>query len=177
MHTMSTGQLALPSSSRALRDLLLGALGTPQQRPLGGNTGLPAGAVDLIEHNVVLAVTPVTERLFDAALVRHAAASSRDVVLVRSGLHPETLDPVRVDVALRSSCGGPILVPNLSLWRGADGSLHLVPERHDLFIAVAGHGLDVLLVAPWDTLDERDDGLTRAAAEVVRAVRRTRAGE
>lgn len=174
MHTISTGQLALPSSSRALRDLLLGALVEPQPRPLGGNIGLPAGAVDLMEHNIVLAVTPVTERLFDAALICHAAASSRDVLLVRAGLHPETLDPVRVDVALRSSCGGPILVPDLSLWRGTDGSLHLVPERHDLFVAVASHGLDVLLVAPWNSWEERADGLTRAAAEVVRRTRRSR---
>ena len=52
-----------------------------------------------------------------------------------------------------------------------------MPERHDLFVAVAAHGLDVLLVAPWNTLDERDGGLTRAAADMVRAVRCTRAGE
>ena len=67
-------------------------------------------------------------------------------------------------------------MPDLSLWRGADGSLHLVPDRADLYVAIAPHGLDVLLVRPWDTLDERSDGLARAARDVVRAVARARAG-
>ena len=64
-----------------------------------------------------------------------------------------------------------------SLWRGSDGSLHLVPDGNDLFVEVAGHGLDALLVRPWNGWEERYDGLTRAAAEVVRAVARARAGE
>ena len=177
MHTMISGQLALSASSRALRDLVLNAIGAPQPQPLGGNTGLPVGAVDLLEHNTVIATTPITARAFDEALVRYADHHRRDVVLVRHGFHPETLDPVRVDVSLRTSFGGSILVPDLSLWRKRDGSLHLVPDRPDLFVEMAAHGLDVRLVAPWNTLDERDDGLTRAATEVVRAVRRARAGE
>lgn len=163
-------------SSLAILDLLLAALDAPDPAPLGGNNGLPAHAVDCLEHNLVFATTPITGRIFDAALTRYAEAHRRDVVLVRSGLHPETLDPVRIDVALRASFGGAILVPDLSLWRGADGTLNLVPDRRDLFVTVAGHGLDVLLVAPWDTLEERSEGLERAAAQVVRACTRARSG-
>lgn len=174
MHMMTDSQFALPASSRALRDFLLAALDQPQPVSLGGNTGLPAGAVDCLGQNLVIATSPVCERIFDDALLRFAERSRRDVVLVRHGFHPETIDPVRVDVCLRTSFGSSILLPDLSLWRGNDGSLHLVPDGSDLFIEVAGHGLDALLVRPWDSWEARCDGLTRAAAEVVRAVRRAR---
>ena len=83
---------------------------------------------------------------------------------------------VRVDVGLRTT-GGPALLPGLSLFRAADRSLHLVPSNktgEELFITVAAHGLDVTLIAPWTTGDERAEGLERAAAETVRAIRRAR---
>lgn len=172
----SIAQHMLSSSSRVLHDLLLEEFIAAQPRPLGGNTGLPQGTVDLMEQNVVLAVTPLVEPIFGDALVRYATVSHRDVVLVRAGLYPEQIDPVRVDVALHSSCGGAILVPDLSLWRSANGALHLVPDTPDLFVGVAGHGLDVLLNAPWSSWDERVEGLELAAAQIVRACRRARAG-
>ena len=177
MHMTTSGQLELPASSRALRDFLLAALDRPSPVRLGGNTGLPAEAVDCMDQNFIIAVSTVAERLFDNALLRFAERSRRDVVLVRGGFHPEVLNPVRVDVALRTSFGSPMLVTDLSLWRGTDGSLHLVPDGTDLFVEVAGHGLDALLVRPWNGWEERCDGLTRAAAEVVRAVSRARAVE
>ncbi|WP_174278273.1 hypothetical protein [Sphingomonas bacterium] len=177
MSMMIDGQLALSSSTRALRDLVVAEFASPHPEPLGGNNGLPAGAVGYLAQNTVVAVTPVTERRFDEALIRYADRTRRDVVLVRCGMHPETLDPVLVDVALRTSFGRPVLVPDLSLWRGVDRSLHLVPDGNDLFVEVAGHGLDALLVRPWNGWEERCDGLTRAAAEVVRAAARARAGE
>lgn len=176
MHMMTSDQLSLPRSSRALRDLLLTALNRPSPVRLGDNTGLPAEAVDCLDQNLVIAVTTVTERLFDDALLRFAERSRRDVVLVRAGFHPETLNPVRVDVALRTSFCRPVLVTDLSLWRHVDGSLHLVPETSDLFIEVAEHGLDALLIRPWNGWQERSDGLTRAAADVVRAAIRARTG-
>lgn len=175
---MTPVQPALPPSARALGTLILSQLDQPSPIRLGGNTGLPEGVVDCLDQNLVVAVTPLTMAgRFDGALTRFADRSRRDVVLVRCGFHPETLDPVRVDVALRASVGGSVLVTDLSLWRGPDRSLHLVPDGHDLFVEVAGHGLDVSLVRPWNGWPERADGLARAAAEVVRAVARARAGE
>lgn len=176
MKMMISDQLSLSPSSRALRNLILGALDQPRPERVGGNTGLPAEAVECVQKLVVV-TTSVTERLFDEALLRFADRSRRDVVLVRHGFHPETLDPVRVDVALRVSAGRPVLVPDLSLWRGVGGTLHLVPNGNDLFIEVAKHGLNALLVRPWNGWQERCDGLARAAAEVVRAVTSARAGD
>ena len=176
MHMMTDTQYALPASSRALRDFLLAALDRPSPVRLGGNTGLPVEAVDCVDQNLVVAISTVTEKVFSNALLRFAERSRRDVVLVRGGFHPEVLNPVNVDVALRTSFGSPMLVTDLSLWRGVDGSLHLVPDGTDLFVEVAGHGLDALLVRPWNGWEERCDGLTRAAAEVVRAVADVRGG-
>lgn len=177
MNDMLAAQLQLPASSRALQDYLLAELTYAVPCPLGGNTGLPMGGLECNQENLIVAVTPITSRLFDQALIRFAKSTGRDVLLVRHGFHPETIDPVRTDVALRTT-GGPTLLPDLSLFRDLAGGLHLVPAcGEDLFVAIAQHGLEVSLVAPWQDLDARSEGLMRAASEVVRACRRARAGD
>jgi hypothetical protein len=163
----------LPSTSNAMLDYFLAALDGETYYLLGGNTGPPAGALESLDHNVVLAATPVSVRVFDEALLR--SAEYRDTLLVRHDFNPETLDPVRVDVALRSTTG-PILVPDLSLFRDRDGQLHLVPQRHDLFLTVDPDGIWVLLIAPFNRWTDRAAGLERAGADVVRAFSRMRAG-
>ena len=161
----------LPQTSVALLNYFLSALGPDQPWPMGGNTGLPAGALECLENNVVVVATPVTERMFDDALCRFAGTHHRDTVLIRHGFRPETLDPVRVDVALRSTTG-PILVPDLSFYRDIEGGLHLVPEDRDLFLTVGPDGVGVSLVMPWNSWDERRHGLEQAAAGIVRACQR-----
>ena len=163
----------LPSTSIAILDYLLAALGGETYYPLGGNTGLPAGALESLDHNVVLAATPVNVRVFDQALLRSAA--HRDTILVRHGFHPETLDPVWVDVALRSTTG-PILMPDLAFFRDTDGQLHLVPQHDKLFLTVGPDGIWVSLVAPFNHWTDRTVGLEKAAAEVVRACACARTG-
>lgn len=165
----------LATASVTLLNYLLTELGPDQPTLLGGGNGLPAGALECLEHNLVVAATPIVEPLFDAALERFAAASKRDVLLVRHGFYPETIDPVRIDVALRSITG-PILVCDTSLWRGKDGGLHLVPARPDLYVEVGRNGLAVRLTPPWDRWDDRTAGLEQAAAEIVRACRASRRG-
>lgn len=164
---------ALPRASVSLLNMILGPLGPDQPRPLGGNTGLPACALECLVHNLVIAATPVVEPLFDDALVRFAQASGRDVLLIRHGFHPETLDPVRIDVAARTFAG-PLLIRDTSLYRALDGSLHLLPECHDLFAEIGEHGLDLSMLPPWRDWEERIEGLERAAAEIVRANARGR---
>ena len=163
----------LPSASVALLDYILATLGPDEPRLLGGNNGLPAGAVECLQHNLVIAPTPIVERLFDDAILRFAQASGRDVLLVRHGFHPETLDPLLIDVAVRTITG-PILIADTSLLRHRDGSLHLLPAKPDLFVEIARSGLDLSLIAPWNRWDERVEGLERATAEIVRACRAPR---
>ncbi len=94
----------LPTASVALMHYVLAELEPDEPDQLYGNTGLPA-AVDFPVHDVIVSVTPVTAPMFDQALLRCAAARRRDVMLIRHGFHPETIDPVRVDVVLRSVGG------------------------------------------------------------------------
>lgn len=161
----------LPTASVALLDYILAELGPDEPYPYAGNTGLPAG-VELLEHNLIVVATTVTEMLYTDALMRCAGSRKRDVIVLRHGFHPEVLEPVRIDVALRSVTG-PILVPNLNFFRDADDALHLVPARPDLNVAIRRHGLEVSMPLPWNTNRERVAGLERAAAEIVRACRQS----
>ena len=163
----------LPRAATTLLDLILTELEDPKPQLVAG-TGLPAGAVDLIDHNLVVAATPVTEPMFRGALHRACANTHRDILLVRHGFHPEVLDPVEVDLAIRTT-GGPLLIERMSFLRHRDGSLHLVPRDHDLFAEITSHGIDLSMEPPYDLWDERTEGLTRAAAEIVCAGRGERA--
>ena len=164
----------LPRAATTLLDLILTELDDPKPQLVAG-TGLPAGAVDLLDHNLTICATPVViEPMFRGALHRACASTHRDVLLVRHGFHPEVLDPVEVDLAIRTT-GGPLLIEGMSFLRHRDGSLHLVPRDHDLFAEITSRGIDLSMVPPYDLWDERTEGLTRAAAEIVRAGRGERA--
>ena len=160
----------LPTASVALLNYVLAELGHDEPEPLGGNTGLPAAAV-CPKHNLIVAVTPVTAAgLFDPALLRCAAACLRDVVLVRHGFHPETLDPVRVDVALHLP-SSPFLLTGLSFFRGRDRSLRLVLDGSGLSVKIGRDGVEIAARAPWDSAWDRAAGLESAAAQIVLACR------
>ncbi|WP_167345391.1 hypothetical protein [Sphingomonas yabuuchiae] len=159
----------LPSASVALMNYALAALGCDEPAPLFGNSGLP-GAVECLDHNVIIAMTPVTEPLFDQALLRCSATRRRDTMLIKHGFHPETIDPVRVDVALRSITG-PLLLTDLSFYRDRDQGLHLVPARGGLSVKLGRHGVEIGTRLPWNCLWDRAAGLECAAAQIVRACR------
>lgn len=160
----------LPSAATISLALVLRELDDPSPRTISGY-GLPAGAIDLIANNLIIAVTPVTQPIFGTALRCACDATHRDIILIRHGFHPEVLDPVEADVAVRTS-GGSLLIERMSFFRHRDGSLHLVPTGHDLFGEITATGLDLSMVPPWNCSEEFSDGLMRAAAEFVRAYRR-----
>jgi len=164
----------LPTASVALLHYVLAELEPDEPDQLYGNTGLPA-AVDFPVHDVIVSVTPVTAPMFDQALLRCAAARRRDVMLIRHGFHPETIDPVRVDVVLRS-VGGPLLLTDLSFFRHRDRSLHLVPDDAGQSVKIGPDGLELGIRPPWDSAWDRAAGLESAAAQIVLACRRRNRG-
>ncbi len=120
----------------------------PRWVEVGANTGLPA-AVECLTHDLIVAVTPITAAgLFDPALLRCAATRSCDVVLVRHGFHPESIDPVRVDIALHS-LSGPFLLTALSFFRHRDRSLHLVPDGSGLGVKIGRDGAEIATGSTW----------------------------
>lgn len=154
-----------PPASASLLNYILEALGPDRPRPLLADTGLPAGALECPENNLIVAAKVASEPPFDDALLRLAAAGKRDVLLIRHGVHPEAGEPVRVDVAVRT-IAGPLLISGMSFFRHAGGGLHLLPARPDLFVEVGVLGLDLSMLPPWDSWDERERGVDRAAAEI-----------
>lgn len=67
---------------------------------LGAAAGLPAGALYIAPANLILAGSPCDAPLFREAIVEACTRFGRDVALVRTGLFPETLNPVTVDIAI-----------------------------------------------------------------------------
>ncbi len=158
-------------ASTTLLDYIVSALPPGEFHPIGGNTGLPAAAVESRALDLVIAATPVMAPIFDEAALRYARINACDVVLVRHGFQPETLGPVRIDVVL-SLANVPILLPDLSFYRHASGRLHLAAAQDDLFVSLGHHSLGVTSLTPWLDASERSHGFERAAAEIVRACRR-----
>lgn len=138
-----------------------------------GGYGLPAGALDIATANLILAGTPCQAPLFQDTIASACAASGRDVVLVHTGLWPETMDPVTVDVALVGP-DGPFVVSDLIFMRARDRRLWLVPQDVGPYIEIRGNGLALATMPSFVTWDERCDGICRAAAEIVRIFARRR---
>lgn len=135
--------------------------------------GLPAGALEIVSANLILAATPCVAPLFRDTMVAACARSRRDVMLVHTGLFPEMIDPVTIDVGLVGP-EGPFVMTDLIFMRGRDERLWLVPQEVGPFIEVRGDGLALETVPPFVTWNERCDGVCRAAAEIVRIFSRRR---
>lgn len=163
------GQFADPSA-RVLR-LPLAAIGATPDRLRAVTGGLPAGAVAIAPTNVVVAATPIDGDVFRDVIARHAYEQRRDVLLVRTGLWPETLSPITAEVALKVD-REVIVITDLSFFRHRNGGLWLVPTRAGPFIAISEKGLGLEMIAPFQTWEDRSEGVCRAAVEIVRLTRR-----
>ncbi len=147
--------------------------GREASAPLPVSSGLPAGAFHVASARLILAATTCDAPMFANTIERVAHARKCDIVLVRTGLHPETLNPFRVDVALQA--GNDVLtISGLSFYRDQDLALWLVPDGVGSSLAFEPGGLRLEIEPPYPTWDERGDGLARAAAEIVRLATRGR---
>lgn len=155
---------ALDPSLRVLR-LPLIMIAQPAV-PLGGGCGLPDGALEVGSANLILAATPCDAPLFRPAVMNACRAGRTDVLLVRTGLFPETMNPVTAEAALVTA-DGPLLFTDLSFARTSAG-LWLVHEDGSHALEIRSGGLTLVLDPPLRDADERSDALCRAAAEIVR---------
>lgn len=130
--------------------------------------GLPAGAVRNANGRLALAATCCTVRLFERQMMTVASALNVDVLVMRHGLHPEVLDNVRYDVALRGQSKVHLMVDML-LYFHADHGFWLVPSAQGPYIAIEPDGLQLTHEPPFVTWAERADGLCRAAKMTVHA--------
>jgi hypothetical protein len=168
-----TPPAAVPDLATRLLVIPFAALGTEASAPLPVSSGLPSGAFEVASANMILAATMCDEPMFSQTIERVAHARKRDVVLVRTGFHPETLNAVRVDVALHAA-NDVLTLTGLSFYRDVDLELWLVPEGVGPSLAFEPRGLRLEIEPPYLTWGERGDGLVRAATEIVRLSTRGR---
>lgn len=136
--------------------------------------GMPAASVALPRLNLVAGATPIDPPMFRDVICQVARNTGHDVMLVRTGLHPETLDPVRVEVAINAG-GETLIFADLAFYRHGSGELWLVPPHRGVYLEFTEDGLCLQTIPPFTTIHERGDGLCRAASEIVRLSRRRRA--
>lgn len=169
----STDRLANPFA-RVLT-LPLQALAACPSDILSFARGMPVQAHLLPACNLVLAATSCDGPLVRSAVQEAARTWHYSVLLVRSGRHPETLDPVLVDAKI---AGVPVGLHDLAFFRHTDASLWLVPSENPVahWLKIDAAGVSRFGRAPYADADERSDGLCRAAAEIVRLMSSRRAG-
>jgi len=165
MSLLPTAHAADPSLR--LLALPLRALGRPGGLTLLTSSGLPSGAIEIVNANLVLAATPCAHPMFDGVAVYAADRLGKDVVITRTGLHPETLDPVTSDVALHSTAGV-ISLTDMLFARHEDGGLWLVRHGGGPYVQITPGGLRLEMESPFVTWHEVGDAACRAAAEIVR---------
>lgn len=132
--------------------------------------GMPAAACRIATRNLVVGATVCSAPMFLDRIAKVASDTRDDVMLVRTGLLPERIDPVTADVAI---VGGDVLVVTaLSFYRHTDRSLWLVPHATGPFVRLCHTGLCLEVDPPFASADERSDGLCAAAAEIARIAAR-----
>lgn len=121
--------------------------------------GLPDHALPVLDRGCVLAVTSLPAPLFRRAVRDAAAALQYDVALLRID---DDLDAVRADVTLGLMQGEPFVLDNMALYEAGDASLWLVPPTFGPAVSISSYGLILELLAPYDTMNQRADGVIRA---------------
>lgn len=166
-YTMSmTPPAVAPDTATRLLVIPYKAFGPDATAPLPISAGLPAGSVEIASAKLIMGATSCDAPMFLSTIEKVARGRERDVLLVRAGLFPETLNPVVSDVALFAK--DIVMLRSLSFYRHRDNTLWLLPADRGPCLAVEPGGLRLEMLAPYMTGDERSDGLIRAAGEIVR---------
>jgi len=132
---------------------------------------MPDCTISVPAAKLLVAATPRPAPAFADTLEQVARDHDCDVLLIRSGPHPETIDAVTVDIALRFG-GDALAVTDTLLFRHPDSGLWLVPSARGPCVELTPKGLRLEMLAPYLDLDDRSAGLCRAAAEIARLARR-----
>ena len=168
-------ELVSPTSLALLAPVLsaLGAVNTATLRPVGS---LPAPCFQIADLCTVVCATSIHSiAIFRAEMIAVAATNAVDVVVLRHGAHPETLDDVSYDIVTGRDRSLRTLW-ELCAYRHNDGRYWLVPPLPGAgpSIALTAGGVAVTAEPPYRDMYERGDGVARAARQTVLAMRRLR---
>ncbi|MBA2933912.1 hypothetical protein HZF05_07335 [Sphingomonas sp. CGMCC 1.13654] len=164
------------ATSLVLLQPLLAALNAADTAILKPASSLPMPCFHVASMYTLLCATPINSLpVFRAAMISAAALNKVDVVVVKHGLAPEVLDDVTIDVVTGRTRSVQMLW-DLGRYRAVNGSSWLVPPAGGAgpSVRIDAAGLTLVAEPPYADLDERGDGLARAARETVLAMRRLR---
>lgn len=164
------------STSLVLVQPLLAALDATDTAVLKPAASLPMPCFHLASTGTLVCATPINSLpVFRAAMIAAAALNKVDVLVVKHGLAPETLDDVTIDVVTGRTRSVRMLW-DLCRYRAIDGGSWLVPPTGAAgpSVRIDTSGLTLVADPPYVDLNERGDGLARAARETVLAMRRLR---
>ena len=159
---------AVSSLTYRMMLLLLHAVGHASGDKAPG--GLPAGSLYLPAARLILASTCCTKPLFEPQMRKAAARTGADVVLMRHGLFPETLNVALFDVIIHVN-REPELISDLVLYEHPADGFWLVPSGNGAHIALEQDGLRLADQPPFVTWHERCDAVCRAAKLIARHAR------
>ena len=150
----------------AVRGYILEALDASHSYDLIAVHGLPPGSIVVPERDVMIAATMAPPARYRGAVDRVASERLLDVLLLRIGNFEDA--PIRVDVDLTLAAMPGIWVENdLRIWTDYQ-TRWLVPGGFGASVLISSDGLQLDLVAPFETLAQRDAGITRAEQEMAR---------
>lgn len=167
MEFAQSGQMVSKISERMMR-LLLNISG--HEEGVKAPAGLPVASVHLPAARLIIASTTCTVPLFKKAMLAAAQETQSDVLLMRHGLFPESLESAHCDLALYLN-GYPAFIQDMLLYHHPEDGFWLVPGGVGPHVAIEPDGLRVAEEAPYYGWQERSDSLCRAARLIARHAR------
>lgn len=155
-------------SAAMMRFLLAYVLNSEDAEGIGH--GLPAGAVQLANANLIVAATVCDPPMFRQAASYAAASTKSDVLIGHHGFHPETLNAVEFSLVVHIG-GYPVPLERMHLYVHPAEGFWLVPSGAGPCVALEGGGLRLDHEPPFIADAQRVQGLCDAARLIVRAMR------
>lgn len=128
---------------------------------------MPRQTIYVENRGAVISVTDAEPPLFWDAINVLAHDQVYDVVLIRTFDSGSTTPSIIVDICLGSGPCDPFPLRDLSIWRGINGELWLVPMTFGASVQMTRSGFELALTPPYDTPKERVDGVNRVNRDIV----------
>ncbi len=127
---------------------------------------MPRQTIYVKDREAVISITDAEPPLFWDAINVLAHDQVYDVVLIRTVESASAALTIVVDICLGSGPCDPFSLRNLSIWRGANDELWLVPTTFGASVQMTRSGFELTLAPPYDTQEDRVGGVNRVIGDI-----------